>query len=105
MRAMKTIVGSLMVLLITTGLAGAGEQAWRDPRPCRAEVLQSEELPAAPIFHHAIRATLLVTGSDARQYQTTIYEVIPWQVPPLRRGQLVRVPCDRDAITASFPFF
>lgn len=102
---MKTIVVALTAVFTVTGLADAGGRAAGEARACRAEVLKSEELPAAPLFHHAIRATVLVTGADQRQYETTIYEVIPWQVPPLRRGQLVRVSCERPAEEAAFPLF
>lgn len=102
---MKTTIVALMVLLTTTGLVKARGPARGEGRSCRAEVLKSEELPAAALFQHAIRATVLVTGADARHYETTIYQVIPWQVPPLRRGQLVRVACDPPASEAAFPLF
>jgi len=98
MDAMKSSVLALMLLLTMTGFAEARKGGPRDTRTCRAEVLHSEELPIAPPFYHTIKATMLVTASDARRFETTIYEVIPWQVPPPRRGQRVRVRCDPPAL-------
>lgn len=102
---MKNSVVALMLLLAMTGLAEAGKGGQRDTRSCRAEVLHSEELPIGPLFYHTIKATMLVTASDARRFETTIYEVIPWQVPPPRQGQRVRVRCDPPALNSSFGFF
>jgi hypothetical protein len=105
MNPMKNSVVALMLLLTMTGLAEAGKEGRRDTRFCRAEVLHSEELPIAPPFYHTIKATMLVTASDARRFETTIYGVIPWQVPPPRQGQRVRVPCDPPALNSPFGFF
>ena len=102
---MKKTVVALLLLLTTTGFAEAGKGGRRDTRSCRAEVLHSEQLSIAPLFYHTIKATMLVTASDARQFETTIYEVIPWQVPPPRQGQRVRVSCDPTAINSSFGLF
>lgn len=102
---MKNSVVALILLLTMTGLAEAGKGGQREPRSCRAEVLHSEELPIAPLFYHTIKATMLVTTSDARRFETIVYKVIPWQVPPPRQGQRVRVRCDPPALNSSFGFF
>jgi hypothetical protein len=68
---------------------------------CIVEVLRSEELPLGPLFHHTIRATLLVTPPDRPPFETIVRRVIPWQSPPPRRGQRVLVPCDPALIESS----
>jgi hypothetical protein len=47
----------------------------------------------------------LVTPRDAPPFETTVLKVIPWQVPPPRRGQRVRVACDSALLDSSFRLF
>jgi hypothetical protein len=61
-------------------------------RRCVAYVLHSEELPGAPIFYHIVRATLLITSPSRPAFQTTVQNLVSWQVPPPRQGQ--RLLCD-----------
>src|ERR1700741_1391964 len=61
---------------------------------CIADVLHSEELPFGPIFYHRVRATLRITPRGGPAFETTVEKLIPWQVPPPRRGQRLRQWCD-----------
>jgi hypothetical protein len=61
---------------------------------CTGEVLHSEELTGAPIFHHFVRETLLITPPGAPAFETTSERLISWQVPPPRQGQRFKLPCD-----------
>jgi hypothetical protein len=61
---------------------------------CTVDVLHSEELPGAPIFYHLVRATLLITPPSSPAFQTTLQNLISWQVPPPRQGQRFRLSCD-----------
>jgi hypothetical protein len=72
----------------------------RDHFACNANVLHSEELSPAPIFYHDVRATLRVTPPDRPAFEATIERLIPWQVPPPRRGQRFSLSCDRNNPTA-----
>lgn len=63
-------------------------------RSCVVKVLYSEELPGAPIFHNFVRAWLLVTPGDGTPFEIAVEKLIPWQVPPPRRGQRLKMPCD-----------
>jgi hypothetical protein len=47
----------------------------------------------------------LVTPPGAPPFETTVLKVIPWQVPPPRRGQRVRVHCDSAPVNSSFGLF
>ncbi|WJR75797.1 hypothetical protein [Bradyrhizobium sp. NP1] len=71
--------------------------------PCTIEVLQSEELPGAPIFNHHLRAVLRVTLPDRAPFETTVERIMPWQVPPPRRGQRLQMLC--DPATMGWPAF
>jgi hypothetical protein len=62
--------------------------------PCVARVIQSEELPFAPIGSWLVRVTLEITLPNGNAYQTTLQDYMPWQGPPPRRGQLFRLLCD-----------
>jgi hypothetical protein len=72
---------------------------------CLVEVLNSEELPLAPPFHHTVKATLLVTPPDRPPFETTVLRVIPWQSPPPRQGQRMRLTCDPALIESSLRLF
>jgi hypothetical protein len=61
---------------------------------CIADVLDSEELAGAPIFYRHVRSALLVTSRGRPAFETTVERLIPWQVPPLRKGQRLRLWCD-----------
>jgi hypothetical protein len=86
-------------------LHGAVVTAWAgDQRQvCLVEVLYSEELPGAPIFQNLVRARLRVTAADRPPFETTVEKFIPWQLPPPRRGQRLKMLCDPAAFS-SFPF-
>jgi len=101
---MRTAV-AITILLIVTVPAAAAQTGHRKARSCQVEVLHSEELPIGPLFHHTMKATLLVTAPGKPQFETTEVKVIPWQMPPPRRGQRVRVGCDRAPLNSSFGLF
>jgi hypothetical protein len=61
---------------------------------CNADVLRSEELAGAPIFYHYVRSALLVTPPGRPAFETTVENLMPWQVPPPRKGQRLRLWCD-----------
>jgi hypothetical protein len=52
------------------------------------------------MFHHTVKATLLVTPPDRPPFQTTVERVIPWQAPPPRQGQRMWVYCDPASLNA-----
>jgi hypothetical protein len=99
-----TAVGAIMLLMASPAQA-EGPAAQRAMRSCIVEVLHSEELPIGPMFFHTIKATLLVTAPGAQPFQVTVQEVIPWQMPPPRRGKRVRVQCDPTTLNSSFRLF
>ena len=99
---MKNVVLATILLLAMTGSAEARQGDRRHAQSCLFEVLYSEELPIAPLFYHIIKATLLVTAPKAPPFEATVVEVIAWQVPPLRRGQRKRAPCDSAPHPSSF---
>ena len=101
---MKNIAIVTTMLLIATGPATAGQRGHGDAHSCLVEVLRSEELPIGPLFHHTIKATLLVTAPDLPPFQRTVYKVITWQEPPPRPGQRMRIDCDPAALS-SFALF
>jgi hypothetical protein len=70
---------------------------------CIVDVLHSEELTGAPIFYHLVRATLLITSPSSAAFETTVENLISWQVPPPRQGQKLRLRCD-PASLSSFKF-
>ncbi|WP_024520561.1 hypothetical protein [Bradyrhizobium sp. Tv2a-2] len=102
---MRTPAVAVTMLLALTATAQAREGASRDSRACLVEVLYSEELPIGPLFHHTVKEALLVTPPHAAPFETTVQKVIPWQVPPPRRGQRTRVSCDSVALQSSFRVF
>ncbi len=100
---MRSLAPAAMLLALTAS-AQAGQMASRDSR-CLVEVLYSEELPIGPLFYHTVKAAVLVTPPAAPPFETTVQKVIPWQVPPPRRGQRVRVACDSALLNSSFGLF
>jgi hypothetical protein len=87
------------VLLAVAMLASASQTthaatAYQGFLSCKARVLYSEELPFAPIGTWLLRATLEVTPPRGNPYLATFQDWMPWQGPPLRRGQSLRVLCD-----------
>ena len=96
------IAVAITILLIVTASVAAMQTGHRDARSCLVEVLHSEELPIGPLFHHTIKTTLLVTAPGKPPFETTEVKVIPWQMPPPRRGQRVRVGCDRALLISRF---
>jgi hypothetical protein len=97
------IVTTMLLALTASAQAGHGDR--HDERRCLVEVLYSEMLPIGPFFHHTVKAAVLVTPPDAPPFETTVQTVIPWQVPPPRRGQQTRVRCDSVALNSSFGLF
>jgi hypothetical protein len=80
--------------------------AWPNPGDgriaCKAIVLRTEELAGAPIFYHDMRTALRVTSPGGPTFEATVEGVIPWQVPPFRKGQKLRLWCDptsRSSVT------
>jgi hypothetical protein len=99
---MKSLAVAATMILALTASAQAGQGA---ARACLVEVLYSEELPIGPMFQHTVKVAILVTPPGASPFETTVLKVIPWQVPPPRRGQRVRVSCDSAVLDSSFRLF
>jgi hypothetical protein len=107
-----TIAAALLLGMGVAGSAGAAEmvqgkkqgKAEARAQTCLVQVLSSEEIPLGPMFHHTVKATLLVSPSDRPPFQTTIEKVTPWQVPPPRQGQRAWVSCDPASLNA-FAFY
>jgi hypothetical protein len=103
-----TIAAALLLGLGVAGRAGAAEmpqtKAETKAQSCFVQVLSSEEIPLGPMFHHTVKAILLVSPTDRPPFQTTIEKVIPWQVPPPRQGQRAWVYCDPASLNA-FAFY
>lgn len=100
--------GPAVVTSMLLALAASAQAAQADPRDsrrCRVEVLYSEELPIGPLFYHTVRAAVLVTPPHAPPFETRVLKVSPWQVPPLRRGQRLRISCDSALLSSSFGLF
>jgi hypothetical protein len=87
-------------LCASAGAAGLHPPVKADGQSCLVEVLTSEMLPVGPMFHHTVKATLLVTPPDRPPFQTTVERVIPWQAPPPRQGQRMWVYCDPASLNA-----
>ena len=100
------VAGSAGAAEMARGSAQASAQGKAQPRAqtCLVQVLSSEEIPLGPMFHHTVKATLLVSPADRPPFQTTIEKVTPWQVPPPRQGQRAWVPCDPASLNA-FAFY
>jgi hypothetical protein len=96
------------VVAAWAGDQGAGRSAPAasgDRVKCIVEVLDSDELPGAPIFQNLVRARLRVTLADRPPFETTMEKFMPWQAPPPRRGQRMQMLCDQRAFNSlAFPF-
>jgi hypothetical protein len=95
---MKLIVKAALLWAIAM-LASAGQTAQAGTTnqgflSCKARVLYSEELPFAPIGTWLLRAMLEITPPRGNPYLATLQDWMPWQGPPLRRGEVLRVQCD-----------
>ena len=106
MSAFRLMVATALLataLAMTGGSAHAGVWGQADARtmqPCVVEVLHSEMIPIGPLFHHTIKATLLVTLPDRPPFETTVQKVTPVQYPPPRQGQRLRMMCDPASLGA-----
>jgi hypothetical protein len=103
----RTIIVTTLFLGMVVAASADGQSSRRTAaetpsnRPvCIVEVLQSEELPGAPIFQNLVRATLRITSADHPPFETTVVRLIPWQVPPPRRGQRIKSLCDPSALSS-----
>jgi len=99
------------LLLFSMVAARAGDRSGYQadiakPQPgiCIVDVIQSEELAGAPIFQHLVRARLRVIPLDGPPFEMIIERFKPWQVPPPRRGQRLRLACD-PAVLNSLSFY
>jgi hypothetical protein len=82
---------TLLAAATLTAQASPGNPAGR---MCVARVLQSEELPYAPIHYWLVKVRLEITPPDGPPYEIALQDRMPWQGPPPRRGQSFRVLCD-----------
>lgn len=84
----------LAAAMLSNAVAAAQASPGNQRLPCVARVIQSEELPYAPIGSWLVRVTLEITPPNGNAYQTTLQDYMPWQGPPPRRGQAFRLLCD-----------
>jgi len=93
---MKSVIAAIVLTSATLANAAANAQTSGSPlRPCTARVVNSEELPFAPIESWLVKVTLEVTPKNGSAYiTTTLQDRMPWQGPPPRRGQAFHVWCD-----------
>jgi hypothetical protein len=93
---MKPVIAAAILLAgATLASVPANAQGAGNPlRPCTARVVHSEELPFAPIDSWLVKVTLEVTPKHGSAYFTTLQNRMPWQGPPPRRGQVLRLLCD-----------
>src|ERR1700761_7333 len=94
---MKPVIaaGNAMAVATRAGATLANAQAAGNSlRPCTARVVNSEELPFAPIDSWLVKVTLEVTPQNGSPYYTTLQDRMPWQGPPPRRGQAFQLLCD-----------
>lgn len=89
---MKCDTTFALVLGLTVVLGSAAFAA--PPARCRAEVLQSEELPYAPIGSWLQKATVRIIYPDGQTAESTFFRTVPWQAT-LRRGERFRFDCER----------
>jgi hypothetical protein len=62
-------------------------------------------LPIGPLAYHTVRTRLLVTPPDRQPFETTVERAIPWQAPPPRQGQRLRVACESVLAQSGFRLF
>ena len=75
MLARSAFVVLLLGVMVQSARAGQGAQ--HDAKSCFVEVLDSEELPAAPPFYRTVKARLLVTPADRAAFETTVARAFP----------------------------
>lgn len=80
---------------------GGSDDRMRARPGCQVEVLYSEELPGAPIFQNRVRAWLQITPPRHPPFEVTVERFVPWQMPPPRRGQRLRLGCDARSLDLS----
>jgi hypothetical protein len=94
-QAMKSVTAMAIVLAgASFSSAAAAQSAPGQLQRCTARVVYSEELPFAPIDSWLVKVTLEVTPRYGVPYVTTLQNRMPWQGPPPRRGQALRLWCD-----------
>ena len=98
---MMMVLAPLALPAISRGAQGHQH----DAGSCLVEVLYSEELPVGPLFYHTVKARLLVTPADQPPFETTVERAIPWQAPPPRQGQRLRIPCEKVLAQSGFRLF
>jgi hypothetical protein len=91
---MKSVMAAVIVIAGATLASAAAHAQTQVLRPCTARIVHSEELPFAPIDSWLVKVTLEVTPQHGTPYTTTLYDRMPWQGPPPRRGQAFRLWCD-----------
>jgi hypothetical protein len=102
MTAIRLTVAMVLLLATESGTARAGLLGQPDSQamqPCLVEVLHAEMLPIGPLFHHTVKATLLVTVPNRPPFQTTVEKVVPVQSPPPRQGQRLQMMCDPASLS------
>ena len=86
----RPIIAAALLGAIPAALASPGTQG----QACIAKVIKSVELPFGPLGTWKVQVTLQITPPGGVTYQTTLQENMPWQGPPPRRGQVLRLWCD-----------
>jgi hypothetical protein len=94
MKLANAAVALLVAAMPSTAITAAQAQPGPHRFHCVARVVQSEELPFAPIGSWLVRVILEITPPNGIAYQTTWQNYMPWQGPPPRRGQAFRLLCD-----------
>jgi hypothetical protein len=84
------IVTALLLATMLPAQAFSGN----DRLVCLAKVINSEQLPFAPMGYWLVKVTLEVNPPGGPAYQVTVQDNMPWQGPPPRRGERFRVRCD-----------
>lgn len=109
MITMFTLQTRWIAMAVATAIAISGSTAFaasaHDARSCLVEVLYSEMLPVGPLFYHTVRTRLLVTPADRPPFETIVERAIPWQAPPPRQGQRMRMACEQISAQSTFRLF
>ena len=90
----RAIVAAMTLWAMIPPTAEAGQAYHPGMQSCLVEVLHSEELPVGLAFHHTYRVTLRVAPADRPPFVTTVEREMPWQAPPPRQGQRLKMSCD-----------
>ncbi|MGA8899237.1 hypothetical protein [Bradyrhizobium sp.] len=91
---MKSAIAAAIAMSAVTSAAANAQGNVSPLQPCTARVVQSEELPFAPIDSWLVKVTLAITPHHGNTYYTTLHDRMPWQGPPPRRGQAFRLWCN-----------